>query len=147
MKLLIRTLLLFALTTLAMTSCERDDICAASTPTTPQLVISFYDVENPTLAKPINLRVYEKGRPDTVLNFTNDTMITVPLRTDKDETVYIFTKNPDIPEAADEPDNMDQVNFSYSTNEVYIDRACGFKVTYGRAYRSQSAVRGQRMDR
>ena len=130
MRILLRTLLLLGIFTLTVNSCERDDICAASTPTTPQLVISFYDVNDETQAKPINLSVYEKGRPDTIINFTNDTMVTVPLRTDVDETVFIFTKNPDIPDAEDEPDNQDQVTFSYNTNEVYIDRACGFKVTY-----------------
>ncbi len=129
MKLLFRTLLVFGFFALVATSCERDDICAKSTPTTPQLVISFYDVEDPTQAKPINLAVYEPGGKDT-LKFSNDTIVKVPLRTDSDRTTFIFTKNPNISTAADEPDNKDQVTFLYNTNQVYIDRACGFKVTY-----------------
>ena len=28
-------------------SCEKDDVCDASTPTTPRLIIKFYDNQNP----------------------------------------------------------------------------------------------------
>lgn len=130
MKLLLRTLLIFGIFTLVATSCERDDICAASTPTTPRLIISFYDAEDQQLAKPINLQVYEVGRPDSIINYTNDTLIAIPLRTDREKTVFIFTRNPGSTDTIDFRENSDQVTFSYKTKEVYIDRACGFKVTY-----------------
>jgi len=32
-------------------NCEKDDICAETTPTTPKLVIEFYDNANPTVLK------------------------------------------------------------------------------------------------
>ncbi|HEA28686.1 MAG TPA: hypothetical protein ENH91_01590 [Leeuwenhoekiella sp.] len=114
---------------LALSACERDDICAASTPTTPQLVIAFFDQDNRTQSKPINLAVNAVGG-DEIIRIDNDTIIRIPLRTDTTSTSFIFTKNPGIPDAEEDPDTPDRVTFSYNINEVYIDRACGFKVTY-----------------
>jgi len=114
---------------LALSACERDDICAASTPTTPQLVIAFFDANNRTESKKINLAVVAVGGDDTI-RISNDTIIRVPLRTDTTSTSFIFIKNEGIPDAEEDPNTPDRVNFSYNINEVYIDRACGFKVTY-----------------
>ena len=114
---------------LALSACERDDICAASTPTTPQLVIAFFDANNRTESKAINLTVRAVGL-DNSITIENDTIISIPLRTDTTSTTFIFTKNPGILDAVEDPDNSDRVTFNYNINEVYIDRACGFKVTY-----------------
>lgn len=114
---------------LALSACERDDICAASTPTTPQLVIAFFDADNRTQSKPVNLAVSSVGSEDTI-RINNDTIIRIPLRTDTSSTSFVFIKNPGIPDAEEDPDTPDRVTFSYNINEVYIDRACGFKVTY-----------------
>lgn len=114
---------------LALGACERDDICAASTPTTPQLVIAFFDANNRAESKVINLTVRAVGLDDSI-TIKNDTIIRIPLRTDTTSTTFIFTKNPGILDAEEDPDNRDRVTFSYNINEVYIDRACGFKVTY-----------------
>lgn len=114
---------------LALGACERDDICAASTPTTPLLVIAFFDADNRTQSKPVNLAVVAVGGDDTI-HIANDTLIRIPLRTDTTSTSFIFIKNPGIPDAEEDPNTPDRVNFSYNLNEVYIDRACGFKVTY-----------------
>jgi hypothetical protein len=114
---------------LALGACERDDICAASTPTTPQLVIAFFDANNRTESKAINLTVRAVGLDDSI-TIKNDTIIRIPLRTDTTSTTFIFTKNPGILDAEEDPNNPDRVTFSYNINEIYIDRACGFKVTY-----------------
>ena len=55
MKKIISLLLLF---TFGLSSCEKDDICDANTPTTPRLVITFYDNAAPTTLKTVtNLKV------------------------------------------------------------------------------------------
>ena len=55
-------LLVFAL---GFISCERDDICAESTATTPQLIIEFYDASNPDDLKSVpRLTVYGEGLPN-----------------------------------------------------------------------------------
>ena len=54
MKKIIALLLLFS----AIISCERDDICPESTPTTPRLIIRFYDnTELSETKRVINLQV------------------------------------------------------------------------------------------
>ena len=36
---------------LSFTSCEKDDICDANTPTTPRLVIDFYNISDASVKK------------------------------------------------------------------------------------------------
>ena len=110
--------------TLILIACERDDICATTTPTTPQLVIKFYDVANTTEPKPIVLAVNEMGNEDTMF-FAQDTVLRVPLRTNEEVTQFNFIKNP-----GGETQNTDVVTFNYETNELYISRACGFRISY-----------------
>ena len=47
-------LLFICLFSISFSSCEKDDICEATTPTTPKLVIEFYDVLNRTVKKNVN---------------------------------------------------------------------------------------------
>ena len=47
---------------LALISCERDDICAEATATTPRLLIEFYDVASPDdLKSVLRLTAYGEG--------------------------------------------------------------------------------------
>ena len=125
-----KSILIFSLLALVLfLACERDDICAESTPTTPQLVIQFFDADNISDSKPINLDLIEVEREDTLF-FTGDTLIRIPLKTNTESTQFRFTKNRGIDATAEEPENEDIITFNYTTNEVYISRACGFKVTY-----------------
>ena len=49
-------------------NCEKDDICAEGTPTTPRVIIEFYDAANPTVLKNVtNLRVEEFGTNEGVV--------------------------------------------------------------------------------
>ena len=45
---------IFVLSLLVIYSCERDDICAEATPTTPQLILRFYDVAEQETTKSVN---------------------------------------------------------------------------------------------
>ena len=55
------------------TSCERDDICHGSTPTTPKLIIELYDSASPENAKfATKLRVQGVGNPDFLTVSIND---------------------------------------------------------------------------
>ncbi len=122
-------LVLILLIVLIAVSCERDDICAASTPTTPTLTIGFRNFENTTEAKPINITIFNKTLSDSIA-FTNATTISVPLRTDTTATVFLFEKNPNNPNAAENPENIDTLTFNYIPQEVFISRACGYKVIF-----------------
>jgi len=112
--------------TLSFASCEKDDICDANTPTTPQLVIEFYDNSNPTVLKNVSdLKVTGEGAND-VLSFTGVSKIKLPLKTTADITKYQFVINgSDV-----NTKNEDQIEFDYSRKDEYISRACGFKTLF-----------------
>ncbi len=110
--------------------CERDDICAEGTPTTPLLIIKFIDFDNATEIKtPSELQVKAVGveNPFTLTSVTDSIMI--PLRTNEPITEYEFTIDSNT--SNDEtPSNTDTVSFQYTTVEEYVSSACGFKINY-----------------
>ena len=66
-------------------ACEKDDLCAETTPTTPQLIISFKDANNTTESKAVeSLGVFAVQNNDFVLietiNGINTDSIAIPLR-------------------------------------------------------------------
>ncbi len=121
---------------LAFTACQRDDICPASTLTTPQVRISFFDFDEREIPKPpTNLLIKISGTnslDSVLLNRQNVSEIRVPLRTNSNFTEYDFILNAAVFDSASEDTtgNTDRVLFSYIRNEIYINRACGYKVNY-----------------
>lgn len=111
-------------------SCEKDDICAEGTPTTPSLIIEFYDKYNTTVLKNLTaFKAIEINSDEPVLygntrsTMANGNRISIPLRTDKESTTYRFILN-----STSENDlNEDVITFNYLTRRVYVSRACGFK--------------------
>ncbi|MEO8533504.1 MAG: DUF6452 family protein [Flavobacterium sp.] len=139
MKKIISFLLIFAF---GLSSCEKDDICDPDTPTTPRLVITFYDINNSTLRKNVtNLKVIGKDQDqgivfnksitdvtDEARYLTSADSISIPLRTDTDITTYKFILNSGNENAL--LVNSDEINFSYSRQNSYVSRACGFKTVF-----------------
>ncbi|OIV41527.1 DUF6452 family protein [Flavobacterium johnsoniae] len=147
MKKIISLLLLF---TFGLSSCEKDDICDANTPTTPRLVITFYDNAAPTTLKNVtNLKVVGVGKEDTdaIIFNENGTSVTkylatgstvsIPLKTDAETTSYKFIFN-----ATSTTPNTDVLTFNYKTQSVYVSRACGYKTTFTLNPRDTSANSG-----
>lgn len=115
------------------TSCERDDICAEGTPTTPFLVIKFLDFDNGTeIKKPSELQVKAVGEESSYTLGSVTDSILIPLRNDQLVTEYEFTINSDTTNNNDgDPiPNTDTVSFQYTTEEEYVSSACGFKINY-----------------
>ena len=111
--------------------CQRDDICPESTLTTPFLKIAFFDIEDITIPKPpVNLTVKAEGMEENFLTRVNASEISIPLRTDLDITTYEFILNAPTTTDSINTGNKDVLVFTYSTEQVYINRACSFKVTY-----------------
>jgi len=137
-KISIRGLILLFLGTIMHVNngCQRDDICPATTQTTPLLRIAFVDAEDPEIPKPpVNLRVKVADYDSIFLNRVNVSEISIPLRPNMNFTEYEFILNaPVIPaEGEEEPEdnsNTDRITFAYSPNEEYINRACSFRVSY-----------------
>lgn len=136
MKKIITFLLVF---TFGLSSCEKDDICDANTPTTPRLIISFYDINNPTIKKKVTrLKVVGKDQPNGIIfnetalddekYITSADSIGIPLRTDADTVTYSFTLNYGDTNAS--LVNTDVLKFDYTRQNVYVSRACGFKTIF-----------------
>ncbi len=131
---------MFALLLLCVISgCEKDDICDADTQTTPRLVISFFDYNDPTLPKNVtNLKVAKEGRQDGIVFnesatgdarfWANANKILVPLDTGADRIRYVFTLNAN----ATDPGLIftDTLEFNYKRQTLYISRACGYSVYF-----------------
>jgi len=114
--------LLFAL---SFWNCEKDDICEAGTPTTPKLIIEFYDNASPSVLKNVtDLGIVANGMATGVL-FTGVSKIQVPLKTDVDAVVYNFVLN-----ASTTSPITDNITINYKRNDVYISRACGYKTQF-----------------
>lgn len=117
--------------------CQRDDICPASTVTTPMLNIAFFDEDETDVPKtPVNLRVQAVDYDTIYVNRYNESTISIPLRTDVDITQYVFTINaPELPEEGEEEvpgdnTNRDTLTFTYNANRIYVNRACSYKVNF-----------------
>ncbi|MDR7370672.1 DUF6452 family protein [Flavobacterium aquidurense] len=136
MKKIISLLLVF---TFGLSSCEKDDICDANTPTTPRLVITFYDVNNPSLLKNVtNLKVVGEGMTEGIIfnengtettkYLANGSTISIPLKTDADVTTFTF----ELDSGNENPAaiNKDAMTFYYTRQNVYVSRACGFKTIF-----------------
>ncbi|WP_035336295.1 DUF6452 family protein [Dokdonia sp. PRO95] len=124
-------LILIISASLGQSSCERDDICAETTPTTPLLIIDFYDVNNPSLLKaPNNLTVTTiiDQEVNEVIALVNLESIEIPLRTNAELTTYSFTIN--TAEDDEEEPNTDDLTFTYTVTDEFVNKACGFRVVY-----------------
>lgn len=104
--------------------CTADDICSEETPTTPNLVISFADNRISDVAKPLNHLVVRNIEYDTIVwNAPADT-IRIPLTTEFDKSTYAFTI------LKDSITYTNVYELVYTPEEVYVNRACGFKMIY-----------------
>ncbi|SFQ41266.1 DUF6452 family protein [Flavobacterium akiainvivens] len=125
MKKLVACIVVFGTLMVYLSSCEKDDLCADGTLTTPSLVIAFYDANNRTQLKSVTgLQYFAEGRIDTLSPGTVN-RIRVPLKTDLNNTKWGFIFN-EVFSGSTVP-NLDYLDFSYVTSEEYISRACGYR--------------------
>ena len=115
-------------------NCERDDICAEATPTTPNALVEFYDVGNPeTLKSVTGLYIIGDGVDTPIPDANNvaSSSIRIPLRTDQESNTFFFYSDIEFDDDGNIiAGNMDTVVFSYETVEQYVSRACGFKTIF-----------------
>ncbi len=120
--------LLFTITTILLWNCEKDDICEDGTPTTPRMIIEFYDNNNPTTKKTVtNLAVVAQNVTDTLL-FNGVSKIEIPLKTNAENVIFNFVN--DSKNATVSLRNTDEVIANYTRNDVFISRACGYKTVF-----------------
>ena len=112
------TLIILAL--ILIYSCEKDDICLENT--TPNLMLKFYNFENDTLLKTINIdsiRVLGKG---LISNYTKKSFdsILIPLDINEYKTNYQISSE----------NTTDTIYFSYDRNDIFVSRSCGYKTIF-----------------
>ena len=124
-------------------SCEKDDICAEATPTTPQLIIRFYDiVDNDETKTVTNLFAYALDDSNNAiaidgLSVSTSDSIAIPLRTDGSSTRFVLhsdfeidINDPDDPDDDEILGNPDEIIVNYTPEDIYVSRACGFKTVF-----------------
>ncbi len=110
-------------------ACEKDDICSATTPTTPRLIIEFYNQASPEEIKNVSSLALVSTEIDVdTLKFANVTRIEVPLMTTQDQTQYHFVLNYQNPNPALVFDDL--LEFNYSRENLFVSRACGYKTLF-----------------
>jgi hypothetical protein len=140
----------FAIILLVLTvTCERDDICAEGTETTPRMLVGFYDVSNQEEFKSVlrltaygeDLVLDENGQPSqptssseaTLVFNSNTTELSLPLRIGNEgeeiTTRFILEKNTNLrlDEDPNTQSNEDIIEIKYKPQFVYVSRACGYK--------------------
>ncbi len=125
---MVKKIWLLLIAVMALNGCTRDDICSETTPTTPLLIITFKDINDPTVSKSAeNLTIATLDDPAiAVLSSTTTDSISLPLRTTADITEYNFI----LDDVDEESANPDLVQFSYTRENIYVNRACAYKVVY-----------------
>jgi hypothetical protein len=135
-------------------SCERDDICAETTGTTPILLIEFYDASSTEdLKSVLRLTTYGEGlvvdengiqiEPILASNATllfneNSNSLALPLKIeieeDPDFTTARFILEKDTNLRLDDNtttnSNIDILEITYKSKFVYVSRACGYKSVF-----------------
>ncbi len=122
-----KKILLVLLIAVSFSACEKDDICTEET--TPRLILEFYDISNPANAKNVvSLKAKGLGANEDLdlRTFNNVSKIELPLNPTATTTKYSLILN----SANSTLANEDFLEFNYTTQTVYVSRACGYKITY-----------------
>ena len=134
---IIPILLLFV----ALTSCEKDDICPGDSSTTARLYINFYSSTNPENPKNVfKFRVQGIGN-DQVLadyNAVTSNKVYLPLKTTENQTQfrlhndYAVNNNGTPEDTSDDyiTGKEDIITISYNTKLEYVSKACGYKTVF-----------------
>lgn len=112
--------------TMSFFNCEKDDICEEGTPTTPRMIIEFYDNNNPTNKKTVtDLKITAEGLSSS-LEFNTVSKVELPLKVNENTLNYSFILNSKSTTLALE----DKIDINYTRKDVYISRACGYKTVF-----------------
>lgn len=102
-------------------SCEPDDVCSEANPSTPQLVFRLYDSSQPNELKSVDtLRIMSLG-DQAPLEFINTDSIVFPLQVNANKINTDLTIS---------NGTTDRIEIDYLSNDVYLNRACGFQSTF-----------------
>ncbi len=122
-------LILFFSVLIGVISCTKDDICEEGIPTTPLLVVEFRDANNETQAKAVEnlkVRLTDTDNTEIFVESSADTLFYLPLNTEATFTEYQLVAN----STSEANMNTDLITFTYTREDIYVNRACAFKVVF-----------------
>ena len=131
MKRLIASIAVLLTIAIYLISCEKDDLCADGTPTTPGLVVEFYKFDNATVRNDVTNFVYYTPGSGTIKRDTlkSGYQIILPLKTDADEVTWALEYN-NTSSGGTKTKNTDLFTVKYTRTQTYVSRACGYKTTF-----------------
>ena len=114
-------------------ACEKDDICIDGI--TPYFIIRFYDADDPVFYKKvIDIKVELEGingfyedDGQTITAFTDS--IAIPVKVTEDITRFKLTVS-EIDDDDNLVENEDVFDLTYTRENVYVSRSCGYKTLY-----------------
>ena len=127
--------LFLLLIALLQISCEKDDVCPATTQTTPRIIIEFYDIAAPDEIKAvpglfaIGLDTNANEVPIYNELVSTRSSIALPLQNNSSQTqfkLYESYNNVDSVISG----NPDTITITYEIETVYVSRACGYINNY-----------------
>lgn len=120
-------------------ACEKDDICVDEAANTSNLIIEFIDIAPPNELSPVtDLLIVGDGNTFSYGIQTTTSSISIPLKVFDTTTTYRLIKEYGVDDNGTPTDtsddivlgNEDEIVISYTNEQVYISRACGFKNVY-----------------
>jgi hypothetical protein len=110
----------YLLILVSVVCCEPDDLCAESIADTPDLVIRFYDADQPDQLKPVSSLTATGQDLENSLVFQETDSIALPLKVNENQTGFSLTKD----------ELEDVLDVQYTRSDLYISRGCGFKTLF-----------------
>ena len=125
---------------ISLINCERDDICAETTATTPRLLIEFYDALSTDNLKNVpRLSVYGEDlvtdptvdSDATIIYNVNANAVELPLLIGNENTEtttrFVLEKDSNLRIDDNGDSNIDIIEITYTSEFLYVSRACGYK--------------------
>lgn len=123
MRKLIIAAFTLTMSTLVLSGCEKDDICSADEPTTPNLIVEFYDYLDQEIPNNGIVRAYALGQTDHVIQSTSNKII-LPFRLDEQQTTWVLES---VDRTSQELEvKKDTLTFSYRVETFFLNKACGY---------------------
>ena len=131
-------LMLLAVGFIALTSCERDDICPEGSMTTPSARLEFYNIENgrEETIDASSLKFYGMAAGDTLFSSSpSSNHISLPVDFEHKESVFLVekikeVKDPSTGAVIDVINLTDTLTLKYEPVLTFISKACGYCFTY-----------------
>ena len=115
-----RILILLACTFLITISCETDEICDQTIQPTPNLVITFYDIDAPDTRKEVidfSAKIIDN---QVVIETITTDSIHIPLDIFNGKTSYQFLQK----------EIVDKLKFTYTSNQIFMSQSCGYRTQF-----------------